>query len=273
MSLRPDPPAESPSRLSDLGPVLDEELAALPSWYREAILLCDLRGLSREEAATLLGVPEGTLSSRLANGRKKLAVRLTKRGVSLSIASMPMLINQAEAGFVLPNGLITKTCGAVADWSAGGVVPEPFANLAGGIAMRKTLLLGAIVVMAVAGAVVAAASGDHPGPAEPSPAAPIAKVDANIQQKEEVKPAKKPVFTTRPRLRIARDYQLMSIGEMAWSPDGKMLAFQGYVNRMNKEDYLLQLDCDPLDAMQQERLFPSMPALGSSASLQTARNW
>ena len=66
--------------LPELGPILDEELAALPEWYREAILLCDLRGVSREEAATLLGVPEGTLSSRLANGRKKLAARLTRRG-------------------------------------------------------------------------------------------------------------------------------------------------------------------------------------------------
>ena len=199
MSLRPDPPAESPSRLSDLGPVLDEELAALPSWYREAILLCDFAACRGKRPRRFSGVPEGTLSSRLANGRKKLAVRLTKRGVSLSIATMPMLIGQAEAGFVLPNGLITKTCALVADWSAGGVVPEPFANLAGGIAMRKTLMLGAIVVMAVAGAVVAAGSAQGPAPPEPPPATTIAKGNIVTQPKEEDKPAKKPGFTTRPR--------------------------------------------------------------------------
>lgn len=248
VSILPDPPAESPSVLSDLGPVLDEELAALPSWYREAILLCDLRGLSREEAATLLGVPEGTLSSRLANGRKKLAARLMKRGVSLSIATLPMSMGQAEAGFAAPDELVSKTCALVANWSAGRVVPEPFANLAGGLAMRKTLMLCAVVVMAVAGAVIAAGTAEGPASAGLPQAAPVAKASAAPLQKHEAEPAEKPVLTTRPRLRLARDYRLTSSGEMAWSPDGKMLALQGFVNQgPEKGDNLLHLDCDPFD--------------------------
>ena len=80
MSPLPDPPRDSMHMLPELGPILDEELAALPEWYREAILLCDLRGVSREEAAMLLRVPEGTLSSRLANGRK--SSRLASRGAA-----------------------------------------------------------------------------------------------------------------------------------------------------------------------------------------------
>ena len=87
----PEPPdirgLTPPGSPSDFEPILDEELAALPAWYRDAILLCDVRGVSREEAAMLLGVPEGTLSSRLANGRKKLAARLTRRGIALSTAT------------------------------------------------------------------------------------------------------------------------------------------------------------------------------------------
>jgi len=83
VSAMPDTPIPPVEAIFEQSPILDEELAALPSWYRDAIILCDLRGASREEAAAALGVPEGTLSSRLASGRKKLAARLTKRGIAL----------------------------------------------------------------------------------------------------------------------------------------------------------------------------------------------
>src|SRR5262245_42490216 len=56
----------------DLAAVIDEELARLPECYREAVVLCELRGLSRKEAAAEIGVPEGTLSSRLATAKRKL---------------------------------------------------------------------------------------------------------------------------------------------------------------------------------------------------------
>ena len=61
---------------------LDEEVAGLPEHLRAAVVLCELDGESRRDAAARLGVPEGTLSSRLAKGRKLLADRLRKRGVT-----------------------------------------------------------------------------------------------------------------------------------------------------------------------------------------------
>ena len=67
----------------DLLDILDEEIDRLPRRYREAILLCELEGASRQDAARRLGLPEGTLSSRLARGRTLLRDRLTKRGVVL----------------------------------------------------------------------------------------------------------------------------------------------------------------------------------------------
>ncbi|MBX9583076.1 MAG: sigma-70 family RNA polymerase sigma factor, partial [Gemmataceae bacterium] len=66
-----DPPAAHDP--ADLRRVIDEELAALPEKYRAAVVLCELQGLGRREAAARLGVPEGTLSSRLAHARKLLA--------------------------------------------------------------------------------------------------------------------------------------------------------------------------------------------------------
>jgi RNA polymerase sigma factor (sigma-70 family) len=55
---------------------LDSALLALPSHYRDPIVLCHLLGLSRREAAERLGCPEGTLSAWLNRGLAKLRSRL-----------------------------------------------------------------------------------------------------------------------------------------------------------------------------------------------------
>lgn len=53
-----------------------QALAHLPEEQREAILLVDVEGWSVEEAAQQLGCPAGTVKSRCARGRAKLAARL-----------------------------------------------------------------------------------------------------------------------------------------------------------------------------------------------------
>ena len=62
---------------------LDEELDKLPAIYREPLVLCYLEGLTRDEAASRLGIPSATLKSQLDRGRKKLADALTKRGIDI----------------------------------------------------------------------------------------------------------------------------------------------------------------------------------------------
>jgi RNA polymerase sigma factor (sigma-70 family) len=53
-------PVEPPDQTmtSELRAVLDEELARLPERHRTAILLCELEGLSRRQAANRLGISE-----------------------------------------------------------------------------------------------------------------------------------------------------------------------------------------------------------------------
>jgi RNA polymerase sigma-70 factor (ECF subfamily) len=51
---------------------LDRALARLPDEQREAILLVGLEGMAYESAAKILGVPVGTIRSRLSRGRETL---------------------------------------------------------------------------------------------------------------------------------------------------------------------------------------------------------
>jgi RNA polymerase sigma-70 factor (ECF subfamily) len=53
-------------------------IRALPSRYREVLVLCDLQGLSYEEAAAVIRAPVGTVRSRLHRARQQLAERLAK---------------------------------------------------------------------------------------------------------------------------------------------------------------------------------------------------
>jgi len=57
---------------------LREAIAALPARFREAYVLCAVRGLSYEEAGQVCGCPAKTVSTRLARARKRLLGRMRK---------------------------------------------------------------------------------------------------------------------------------------------------------------------------------------------------
>src|SRR5262249_6874600 len=77
-----------PAEPQDWLVLLDQELAGLPEKYRAVVVLCDLEGLPRREAARQMGLPEGTLSSRLATARQLLAKRLARYGLGLPAAAL-----------------------------------------------------------------------------------------------------------------------------------------------------------------------------------------
>ena len=62
--------------------IIHEEIARLPAQYRVAIVLCDLEGVSHQEASQRLGWPIGTLKSRIFRGREQLKSRLIRRGLA-----------------------------------------------------------------------------------------------------------------------------------------------------------------------------------------------
>lgn len=103
---RPDQPDSG-----ELSRAMDEELAKLPDKYREPVVLCELEGVSRKDAAARLGIPEGTISSRLATAHRMLAKRLTAKGFAAAGVTA-VLTNQA---FAVPDKLAEAALRAAVD--------------------------------------------------------------------------------------------------------------------------------------------------------------
>jgi RNA polymerase sigma factor (sigma-70 family) len=105
----PEPASVAEGLWHDLLPLLDRELRGLPEKYRLPVVLCDLEGKTRGEAARGLGWPEGTVASRLARGRALLARRLTRHGVPLSAGVLTAVLSQNASGACVPATLIVST--------------------------------------------------------------------------------------------------------------------------------------------------------------------
>src|SRR5262249_10965388 len=123
---------------------------------RLPIVLCDLESRSRFEAARQLKIPEGTLSSRLATGRKLLAQRLRRHGVLLSSGGLAAALAPSALASVSPTSISTAVTVAVSVTTGktmtAGVVSANAKALAQGVmkAMLLTKLKIATAVLFVA---------------------------------------------------------------------------------------------------------------------------
>jgi RNA polymerase sigma-70 factor (ECF subfamily) len=66
---------------------LRQVIRALPSRYREFVILCELHGLSYVDAAAAIGSPVGTVRSRLHRARRLIAERLHAGAEGLTVGS------------------------------------------------------------------------------------------------------------------------------------------------------------------------------------------
>lgn len=101
-------PEVAPTPGQDWRPWLDQELSRLPEKYRAAVILCDLEGRTRRDAARHLKIPEGTLSSRLATARRLLAKRLARYGLSLSGGALAVALSESSS-VAAPTSLAAAT--------------------------------------------------------------------------------------------------------------------------------------------------------------------
>jgi RNA polymerase sigma factor (sigma-70 family) len=159
---------------------LDEEVAALPEHLRAAVVMCELGGLTRRDAAPRLGVPEGTVSSRLAKARRLLADRLRRRGfappaaglAAVALAAVPPALAASASALASPGAPVPP---AVAALTTGVFRAMTASKLkATGFALAAAALLGAGA--AYSAGLFAAPPADPP----PPPKAAVPQPEANL---------------------------------------------------------------------------------------------
>lgn len=77
-TVAPDPSPVARLEAEDRSTLLRQALATLAPTLRTAVMLRDLQELSYQEIAERLGVPEGTVKSRINRGRTELALEVRR---------------------------------------------------------------------------------------------------------------------------------------------------------------------------------------------------
>jgi RNA polymerase sigma factor (sigma-70 family) len=148
----PDRPAPFADQIDpDAVRAIDEEIAQLPDLLRSAVVLCELDGLSRRDAAERLGIAEGTLSSRLAKARKILAAKLRRRGFGAPSVGITALLGVVARGARVRAALQN----AAIEVAESCAIPSAAAEIVRGA--NKSMLLKKLTAVFVASAVAIAA--------------------------------------------------------------------------------------------------------------------
>ncbi|MCU0703837.1 MAG: sigma-70 family RNA polymerase sigma factor [Fimbriiglobus sp.] len=105
------PPDPDSAEAAERSAILDEEVGRLPEWLRLPVIVCYLQGHSTEQAAAQLGIPRGTVLSRLATAKKRLVVRLTARGVTATVAVVAVAELSADAGRTVAEAAVAFALG------------------------------------------------------------------------------------------------------------------------------------------------------------------
>jgi RNA polymerase sigma factor (sigma-70 family) len=247
----PDPPVPSRSTpTDDLRGVLDDELRKLPGKYRDLLVACDLEGRPRQPVAEGLGIPEGTLSSRLTAARKMLANRLARRGIAPAAVAGVAAGGPSVAACEVPRALVASAARIGSDGP--GAVPAAASTLANGairaMTFRTHALRAAGLLLVAASAAFGLAAGltpaDPPAPPGPPPAPAFVLAEAP----KPAQPAPKPAGPGRLLVWKETQYVLLTpegkedgtldqhpddgilLVEPVLSPDGKRVAFAANEN-------------------------------------------
>lgn len=160
----PEPATTGNDLWNDLRPLIDQELSRLPDKLRAVIILCDLEGKTRKEAARQLRCPEGTVASRLNQARTMLAKRLARLGLPVSGGALATVLSQKAASAFVPPLIVSSTIKAATLLAAGqtmtaGLVSSKVIALSEGVVKAMMLSKAKIGMMALLVVATAGAGG------------------------------------------------------------------------------------------------------------------
>jgi RNA polymerase sigma factor (sigma-70 family) len=191
---------------------LDLALNRLPEKYRIPLVFCELEGKSRKEVARHLGLPEGTLSWRLAYAKKLLARRLAPYGTGAVLT----VLSRESASAYLPPFLLKATARAALHVAAGqtlttGLASAQVVTLTEGVlkamllSKLKTMWAVALVFLVGVGAVglTYRPAAAQPQPARSGDTSPAARTSADDLEelRLEVAALRKGLEATRARVK------------------------------------------------------------------------
>ena len=157
----PEPVAGPADVSDDLTRLLDQELSRLPDKYRAVVVLCELEGKTLKAAAELLGLPDGTVASRLARARNMLAKRLSRYKLAVSTATVSAFLAQQASAASVPPLVLSATIKASGVLAAGkataGVLSPTILALCDGV--LKTMLVNKLTKWAAIALFVLFAAG------------------------------------------------------------------------------------------------------------------
>jgi RNA polymerase sigma factor (sigma-70 family) len=240
----------------DVRSILHEEIDRLPESQRLPVVLCDLEGLTYEQAAGRLQWTVPTLYHRLAKGRRRLRDRLIRRGVTVAATVAAMELSRASATAAVPAAWAKAAMAA----AIGGPIPATAAAVTP-IIVRSLLMarlkIFAVTVVAIAGlgTVGVMTSGARRSGA-PGPASHELTAVNSATRVDEPKPAAKPVVPEvrepenpgRGALRVAR---LKHAGDWDLAPR----AIPNLMDALRKPPFNFDV------VLSQKELFPRDPNL------------
>jgi RNA polymerase sigma factor (sigma-70 family) len=207
----------------DLQTVLDQELNRLPEKYRAPLVLCDLEGKTRSEAACQIGCPDGTVATRLVKARALLAKALTRRGLALSGGGVALVLTQSAAAVPVPllSSTIKAACAFAAGPAAAGLVPTKVVALTEGVlkAMSMNKTKSVLVALFAAGLLTVAGLLPSAMPQGPAPQSKDKRDDFSGSVQRDA-------GTTTSFLEVGKIYEFTPASK--WGPfQGKVMATRG----------------------------------------------
>ncbi len=223
--------AAAPCGLGDaVAELVHDEVARLPKGLRSAVVLCDLEGLTYQEAAERLGWTHAAVRGRLARARERLRQRLARHGLgpSLLVAAPPV-----------PRPLAAATARGAFAFASGqpaGVVPDAVLLLVnGGLQSMLVTKIKSLGLTTLAGAVLVAGALGL-GAQQPPPARTVVVEPEEAQDPTAARFAFRQVADAELISRLAREAQklqeagdaegalkkLRELDEAAWAWQGRV---------------------------------------------------